>query len=204
MKNNLAIVNPAIQSEVENETGEARDALSSFREFQILSKDDLDFAAQMLAEVKGNIKRLEERKQEITKPINDALKSIRALFKAPLDFYEECEAVLKGKLAQVHERAEQEKRAALLEAREAAREGDSEGTSEALAKLDEAAKFPEVDGVQYRSQWRFEITDPEAVPREYCAPDLKLIGAVVAHRKQATDIPGVRVYEETIVASKSA
>jgi hypothetical protein len=89
-------------------------------------------------------------------------------------------------------------------AQEAAQAGDSEATTAALAEMDDAVSFPVADGVQYRSKWCFEIVDEDKVPRDYCKPDLKLIGSIVAHRKSNADIPGVRVYEETVVASKSA
>lgn len=58
-----------------------------------------------------------------------------------------------------------------------------------------APAAPKVEGVSYRSDWRFEITDPHAIPREYLAIDEKKIGGVVRALKGAAKIPGVRVYE---------
>ena len=201
--NALVLPGDDFRDEMVAETGEAKDALEAFRAFKIATKEDLIFAAEMLAEAKGHYKRIDEKRKEITKPLNDALKATRALFKPALDFYSECETVLKREMAAAHRRSEQEKREALAEAQVAATEGDEEGVAEALTVMDKAAAFPEADGVQYRSAWKFEITDEDAIPREYCSPNLKLIAGIVAHRKGATEIAGVRVYEDTVVASKS-
>lgn len=40
--------------------------------------------------------------------------------------------------------------------------------------------------------WGYEITDPEAIPREYLIPDASKIGAVVRASKGTITIPGVR------------
>lgn len=193
-----------LKTELAAETTEAEGALEAFRDFTINTKDDLAFAAEMLAEAKGHFKRLDDKRKTITQPLSDALKATRALFKPALDFYSECEATLKGKMGEAHQRAQAEQRAALTRASEAAAGGDSGAVDAALAVMDAAAEFPETDGVQYRSSWKFEITDEALIPREYLTPNLKLISGAVTHRKGATSIPGIRVFEDTIIASKSA
>lgn len=47
-------------------------------------------------------------------------------------------------------------------------------------------------------RWKFEITDPNQVPRAYCTPDEKLIRQEVA--AGARNIPGVRIYEEESIS----
>ncbi|MGE0383443.1 MAG: hypothetical protein AB7Q97_01855 [Gammaproteobacteria bacterium] len=65
----------------------------------------------------------------------------------------------------------------------------------------EAAK---VSGQSSSQIWKYEITDPAALPREYLAPDDKLIAGTVRLRKEHTNIPGVRVYSERVISSRSA
>lgn len=49
-----------------------------------------------------------------------------------------------------------------------------------------------------RTDWKYEITDPALVPREYLTPDLPTITQAV--RGGAREIPGVRIYQhETLV-----
>lgn len=49
-------------------------------------------------------------------------------------------------------------------------------------------------GQSVRQNWKFEIVDPAALPREYLMPDEKTIGIMVRSMKARTNIPGVRVY----------
>lgn len=55
---------------------------------------------------------------------------------------------------------------------------------------------PKVDGISYRSEWRWQVDNEAAVPREYLSVNEKAIGGVVRALKGATRIPGVRVWEE--------
>lgn len=53
-------------------------------------------------------------------------------------------------------------------------------------------------GLKYRGSWKFRVIDPNLVPRAYLMLDEKKIGGVVRHMKDATNIPGIRAYEEKI------
>ena len=63
---------------------------------------------------------------------------------------------------------------------------------------------PKVAGVSKRENWTFEIVDENQIPREYLMPDEKMIRGVVRATKGKQQIPGVRIYAETIIASRSA
>jgi len=193
-----------LDAQLTEEESEARDAVEAFGSMTIESKEDLTFAAEMLQEVKGHTKRLTDKRTTVTKPLNDALKATRALFKPALDFYGECERIIKRKMSDAHREAQAAARLALAEASVAAQDKDIAAVDEAIEKHEAANSFPEADGIQYRSVWKYEITDASQIPREFLSPDLKLIGAHVTHRKGAAVIPGVRVYEDTIIAAKSA
>lgn len=43
-------------------------------------------------------------------------------------------------------------------------------------------------------KWKGEITDPSAVPREYCIPSMPLVNDAI--KKGVRDIPGVRIWED--------
>jgi hypothetical protein len=49
-------------------------------------------------------------------------------------------------------------------------------------------------GVSFRDDWKFEITDASKIPCAYHLIDEVKIGKVVRAMKQATSIPGIRVY----------
>lgn len=64
-----------------------------------------------------------------------------------------------------------------------------------------ASMAPKVKGVSTRKVWRFEITDKSLVPEQYKTIDEKKIGGVVKALKEDADIPGVRVYSESVMAA---
>lgn len=84
--------------------------------------------------------------------------------------------------------------------------GDSRGAAAVLANPSPVAvyvppivvastvqKSAGVSGVQ---NWKFKITDPNLIPREYMIPDEKAIGQVVRALKSKTAIPGIEVYPD--------
>lgn len=63
---------------------------------------------------------------------------------------------------------------------------------------------PKVSGVSTREVWKFEITDPSLVPREYLVIDETKVRKVVQALRGDTQIPGVRVYSERQLAAGAA
>jgi flagellar biosynthesis GTPase FlhF len=63
---------------------------------------------------------------------------------------------------------------------------------------------PKIAGLTRREDWKFEVTDPSKVPREYLMVDEQKIGKVVKALKKETVIAGVRVYPVPILGSASA
>ena len=51
-------------------------------------------------------------------------------------------------------------------------------------------------GQRFRENWKFAIEDAALIPREFLTVDEKLIGAIVRTKKDATKIPGVKVWCE--------
>jgi hypothetical protein len=67
-----------------------------------------------------------------------------------------------------------------------------------VVDLPPSRSLPTVSGIRKQMYWKFEITDPDQVPREWCAPDTKRIGEHVRDMKEKAidQIPGVRVYHD--------
>jgi hypothetical protein len=147
-----------------------------------------------LREVKGRLKALEERRKAITGPMNAALRSVNDLFRPPREKLEALEGSLKAVIAGYLRRREAEN-AALLAA--AATTEDEWAAAEALAEMRPPAEAPR--GVTVRQVWRFEVTDPDAVPRELCSPDPKKIGAL----EPGTAVAGVRWFQEDVVSARA-
>jgi hypothetical protein len=50
-----------------------------------------------------------------------------------------------------------------------------------------------------RENWKFRVTNEKLIPREYLKADEIKIGGVVRALKGSTNIPGVEVYNESII-----
>ncbi len=104
-------------------------------------------AADLLLDIKTVGEKITERKEEMTKPLNESLKSIRSFFKPFEKQYEEAEAIVKGKVLEYHAAHWQE------------------------------GNVPDntVNGLRGKvtvvERFKVEIEDADAIPRNLCNPD---------------------------------
>lgn len=189
---------------VAQEEREAASAmLAEVQGFVIQTRDDLQLAAEVLADVKGRAKRLDEREKEITKPLNAALKSARDLFRPAKNVLSEIEARIKGQIAAFQADENRRNQEAMRLAAEAHASGDARGTQEALAQV---AHVKNVAGLTTYQKWDFKITNAAELPREFLMPNETLIKEHAAHTigdAEPTKIPGVRFFPRIVVSSRS-
>lgn len=96
--------------------GQAQRALTNAADFTVDSDEMLTMAGDDLKAVKALQKQVEEKRTGITGPLNQAVKAINDLFRAPADFLKQAETTLKGAMLTYTE--DQERKA--VEARRAA------------------------------------------------------------------------------------
>jgi len=176
------------------------EALARLQAFEIQGDEQQDFAARLLHEVKAEWTLVEAERKKITKPLNDAKKATDSLFKPVLNALESAEEVLKGKIAG-YIAAKQQANTAALQA--AASAPSAMAASQAIGNY---APVVAPQGVSVRDVWRFEVTNPDLVPRELCSPDMKKIGEALEAKAgkygEPDVIPGVRVFKESIVTAR--
>lgn len=145
----------------------------------ITNKKEQDAAATLLTQLRGYAKKLKTRKEEITKPMNAALKSARDFFRGPEDkVLDAIEQI--GSAMGAYDLLEQ-KRVRDEEDRIAARVGEGKGhlkQETAVRKMDEidrpaAALVNESGSVKFRTDKRLKITSETA-----------LLGAIFAGKHQ--------------------
>lgn len=193
---------PTPAEEAQGAEAEALAALEIVRTTEITTRADLEAVTEVLGEVKAKAKALEAREKEITRPMREALDSVRALFKPARVALSTIEAEIKSRIAAFVAREDERNREAARLAADAIAAGDAEAAGEALAAVHSAGNLAD-QGVSLRGRWAFEVTDEAAVPRELCSPDPRLIKALISDlgdEAGAFEIPGVRVYRETSVA----
>lgn len=191
------------EKELAEEEAEAKDALAVVQDLTIQTQEDLDFANETLKEVKGRAKKLKTRLDEITKPLNSALKSARDLFRPAMNYYDEIEKELKNRIGEHKLRQDEANRAAMLAAAAAAEAGDNTAAADALANV---TTIGDAKGLSTRQTWGYIIEDASLLPREFLMPNEQAIGAHARAAKAGAPaaIPGVRFVPKVIVSSRAA
>ena len=192
----------------------------------IKSNDDFVKAGEILTAIKSLRKEIDATFDPIITKAHEAHKEAIAQKKkvdAPLV---EAEGIIKPRMAAWNAEQERLRREEEERLREIARKEEEERRlKEAIAaeqsgNKDEAEAIletpvqappvvvpkttPKVAGVSFTKQWKFRITDPNKIPREYLTPDEVKIGGVVRALKDKANIPGVEVFSVDGVSGRAA
>lgn len=182
---------------------QATKALNAATEMVIATQEHYESATDLLSKIKTVGKIIKERKEEITRPLMEALNSARDLFKPIEQSHADAERIIKGKMItyqneqEVLREAEKAKLAARVE----------KGTLKQETAVRKMAEIPQVPTnaqgkigqVSTRIVKKLVITDANAVPREYCVPDNALIKAALDAGKE---VPGAGYVEEKIISAR--
>lgn len=114
------------------------------------------------------------------------------------------QAEKRRKLEAEERRREEERRLAEAERLEAqGRNDEAEAVIEApvvTPPVVMAPAAPKVAGVSTRKVWKFEIVDVSLIPRQYMMPNERAIRSAVQTLGKAATIPGVRAYQDDVMA----
>ena len=177
----LAIVEPV--------RAEAAGMATQLQGIVISTQSMCDKAGALLVATKAKLKTLEAERTKVTKPLLESKRMIDEWFKPAKAALTSVEQALKAALAGFVTTQEQARIDALQ-----------------LGQHDAAlAVAPAVmpAGVSTRTTWKYEIIDPDAVPREYLVIDSAKIQTHVTAHKSQTSIPGVRAYPDTGIAASA-
>lgn len=192
----------------------------------IKSNDDFTKAGEVLTVIKSLRKEIDATFDPIITKAHEAHKEAIAQKKkvdAPLI---EAEGIIKPRMAAWNAEQERLRREEEDRLREIARKQEEErrlkeavaaeqaGNKEEAEAIIEAPietppvvvqkTTPKVAGVSFSKQWKFRITDPNKIPRQYLKVDEVAIGGVVRSLKGATNIPGVEVFSVDNVSGRAA
>lgn len=169
----------------------------------IESQEGYESAIDLVSKLKETGSEIKNKKESITKPLNEALRNVRDMFRPIEDQFANAERIIKNKLLDYKRKKDEEARAE--EARVAARV--AKGTMKletAEKKMDSIERVEnttrgQVGQVQIKKIRKVRITNQDEVPRKYLVPDMVLIrqdvlGGIV--------IPGVEIYEEETIAAR--
>lgn len=198
-------------------------------EVTISNDGEMHQVAELLRRIKTHAKDLNEKRLEITRPIDESKARIMAMFRPIEDKLKNAENIIKrgilsweAKIAEENRRqqeianraakeAEERARAALVvKAETAIAEGKPELAVAYVEKAEAVIVAPvnvaverRASGISIPKIWKFKIIDPNLIPDEFWILDETKIGKVVKAMKETTKIPGVEAFEEATVSAKS-
>lgn len=179
----------------------AEHALAFIQGFDIQTQADIEAATPVLTTIKTNLKRVTERKEVITKPLNEALKSVRDLFRPTENALKECEVILKQKIATAATAIREQNRLAQLATQAALQAGNVYAAAQHSGSI-QSTEAPK--GLGLRPVFVFRVVNEAMLPREFLKPDEAKIREHVTRYGNTHLIPGVEVAESTQVAAMGA
>lgn len=173
-------------------------AYQAAQDIVIDSPESYEVALDLGKKIKQVDKMITQRKEEITKPLNEALKSARALFKPLEEATANAEAIVKRKMIgysqEVQKKADAEKAKLAARVEKGTMKAETAvGKMQDIQTVDQTVKT-DTARATIRKVAKFRIIDEAAIPREYLTPDMtKIRNAVITQR---LTVPGVEFYEE--------
>ncbi len=170
---------------------------------EIKTKEDYHEAEDILKQLKTAYKTIENKRKELTRPLDESKRKIMEFFKPPLKLIKDrqnaTEYEMRGYLAKERAKKEEAEKK-IKELRERALNGDEKAQQEVVESI--AIKKEEPTRAATRTIYTFEITDVSQIPREYLIPNEKLIGEIVRQQKEQTTIPGIKVVKKITIVSR--
>jgi len=165
-------------------------------EIKITSKISLGAAKETLSEITTSQKTIKGIREGMTKPINESLKKIRALFAPVEDNLKEANQQLKLKMSIYNEKIKKEVEEKKAEIAERVESGDID-FGKASKQIERADQ--KVEAIPTRKIREVQVIDEAKIPKKYWALDMVLL------RKDAmagVEIPGVKVEIKEVIVSK--
>ena len=180
-----------IQSEVDS-------FLYEFQEVKIATIDEYTQWSDRLKVVQNKIKKVEDKRMEYTRPLDESKKKIMADFKSITEPLEEFVKVVKSEMIRWHneDQARKDAEQAEIEAK-ALKLAKEQGISEVQVEVinqEQKTQRGAVSAATVRTVWTFEVEDETQIPREYLVVDESAIRKAVQGGLRR--IPGVKIYEE--------
>ncbi len=183
--------------------GQATKALAAATELTVTSQEEMEKAADHLSKMKTVAKMIKERKEAITKPLNEALASARDLFKPIEQNLAEAERIVKGKML-VFQNAEEarinKEKNKIIDKVESGKMSVEKG----IAKMENIAPVQtstqgKVGSVSTRLVKKYRVVDETKLPRIYMMPNM---AKITEDLKAGIEVPGAEVYEEKVIAAR--
>jgi len=213
-KVNLALVKPGADTGVMAFYNQAVSLRDYARVRVITCNDDLKPANDDLIIIRKVKKAMEEKRKQYLKPFQDHVKETNEAYKSLMEPIEEADKLTANKMLAFD--VEQKRKIREAEAIEsekmelARREAELKGgeITVDLTPVQKPEAVPEhvrtdMGMTGQRDSWKWEVTDIGQVPREYLMVNAGMLTPIVKASKGKLTIPGIRIYNEPIIAYRS-
>ncbi len=194
--------------------------LKSYENYDITTALAYASAGEDLKALKANYKKFDEKRKELTRPLDESKKKIKAFFDVPMGKLKAAQLLVSSVMVLWHSEQErirkaEEDRLRAAKLKEAARlakvaakaqeRGDTKKMNEFDARAEEVSfaapavvpsRAAKISGLAMTKLWRYRIVDESKIPRQYMIPNAKMLGELARSMKGLAEIPGVEVYSE--------
>jgi len=158
------------------------------KNIEITDIQGLEQAQEILSYNKIIGKEIKEKKEAITKPLNESLKEVRALFNPVEEQLEHTESVVKMAMLEFKRKLDEERKAEVLKMQE---------SDEQEPSVEIVEKVKAMETIKTRKTPRLKIIDIEKIPDDFWLPNEDLILATL---KNGIVVGGCElIYEETVI-----
>ena len=178
---------------------QANAALASAQDLIIDSADMYGIAADEVRNIKTLQKTVEEQRTAITKPLNDALKAVNNLFRAPAEFLTSAEQAIKKSML-VWQREEERKAEVARRAAEAAAAAERARLAVIAEEQRRAAEAAELKALEAQQAAEAAVAAGDAEGAAIAMEEMNQQVAVVETAQAAVAAAEVTTFRPTIVA----
>lgn len=171
--------------------------LYDFQEISVNSQTDYQNAADIAKQLQFKAKKIEEKRLEYTKPLDESKKRIMADFKALITPIDEVVGRIKSAMLEWHKKEqirlnEEQKKLEAAALEQATKEGQSVVAVPVVNDI--KTQRGNISTATIRKVWKYRIIDELKIPREYLAVDTTKINYAV--RAGIRKIEGIEIYQE--------
>lgn len=212
-----------VQPEIQELERKSTSIVDQAKDLQVTNKIEYEAAGGILLSIKDTRKEIAATFGPIKSKQYDAWKETVAQEKRHDEPLIQAEAIIKNKIAEYaieQERIRREEEARLMaelkkkeeeerlaQAIIAEQSGEKEQAEQILnepayvAPVVVPTAIPKMSGISTRQVWHFQIIDPKKVPDQYKVIDERKIAGVVRSLGANANIPGVKVFQKSVVAA---
>ena len=192
--------------------------LAEMEQLDITTNEQFKETGAFVQGIKGKQKEVKDHYAQKRARSYDIYKAVTTKISSYIDPLAKAERIVKKKLGDYRvemvrlRRIEETEKLAIAETQAETRQlADAEETGDDSI-LDEPlivappvleTEVPKMKGISFTTVWKFDVVNVDDLPRKYMIIDVKKIQGVVNALKDASSIPGIRVFSEQQVGARA-